>query len=222
VRPGELNLMTAGHGIAHSEVSTADTTLLHGVQLWVALPDHARDVAPAFDRFVPEVADEGPAIWRVFLGSVAGMSSPVTTHSPLLGAELVLAAGSEIVVGVDPAFEHGLLVDDGEVLVGDSRVRAAELAYLPPGTSKIRVAALDAPARLMLLGGEPLGEQIVMWWNFIGRDHEEIVEFRSQWQAERAGTGPVGAAPRFGAVPGYDGLALPAPVMPGGRLRPRG
>ena len=222
VRPGELNLMTAGHGIAHSEVSTANTTLLHGVQLWVALPDHARDIAPAFDRFVPEVVDLGPATWRVFLGSVAGLTSPVTCHSPLLGAELVLAAGSEIGIAVDPAFEHGVLVDDGAVLVGGSKVTAAQLAYLPPGAREIRVAALDRPARLILLGGEPLGEQIIMWWNFVGRDHDEIVEFRGEWQAELAGTGPVAGAPRFGVVPGYQGLALPAPVMPGGRLRPRG
>ncbi len=221
VRPGELNLMTAGHGIAHSEVSTADTTLLHGVQLWVALPDHARDIAPAFDRFVPEVVDEGPATWRVFLGSVAGMSSPVATHSPLIGAELLLAAGSELDIAVDPTFEHGLLVDDGAVLVGGYRVTATELAYLPPGTSAIRVVALDQPVRLMLLGGEPLDEQIVMWWNFIGRDHDEIVAFRSEWQSELARTASSGS-PRFGAVPGFEGLALPAPVMPGGRLRPRG
>jgi len=221
VRPGELNLMTAGHGIAHSEVSTPDTTVLHGVQLWVALPGHARDMAPAFDRFVPEVVGDGPATWRVFLGSVGGMSSPVTTHSPLLGAELVLVGGAEITISVDPAFEHGLLVDDGAVLVGESRVNVAELAYLPPGTSEIRVAAPGAPARLMLLGGEPLGEQIVMWWNFIGRDHDEIAEFRREWQSELAGTAPSGLQ-RFGVVPGYEGPALPAPVMPGGRLRPRG
>jgi redox-sensitive bicupin YhaK (pirin superfamily) len=226
VRPGELNLMTAGHGIAHSEVSTASTTLLSGVQLWVALPAHARDMAPAFDRFVPDVVEDGSATWRVFLGSVAGLSSPVATHSPLVGAELVLAAGSELEIAVDPAFEHGVLVDDGAVvlgsgLVGRARIGAAELGYLPPGVRTISVAAPDGPARLILLGGEPLGEQIVMWWNFVGRDHDEIVEFRAAWQAELTGRSAATGPPRFGPVPGYPGLALPAPVMPGGRLRPR-
>jgi len=227
VRPGELNLMTAGHGIAHSELSTESTVLLRGVQLWVALPAFARDMAPAFDRFVPDVIEDGEATWRVFLGSVGGVSSPVVTHSPLLGVELVLAAGAELDIAVDPTFEHGVLVDDGSLLVqsrlvGSTGLATAELAYLPPGQRSITLTALDGPARLMLLGGEPLGEQIVMWWNFIGRDHDEIVEFRAAWQAElaagRAAAGPV----RFGLVPGFQGLALPAPVMPGGRLRPRG
>jgi quercetin 2,3-dioxygenase len=154
----------------------------------------------------------------------------------LVCTELVLAAGSELAIAVDPAFEHGLLVDEGVVLVGGARVAVAELAYLPPGTAEIRVAAPDGPARMMLIGGEPLGEQIVMWWNFIGRDHDEIVAFRSQWQSElwqselwqserwqsELGAAAPGGSPRFGVVPGYLGPALPAPVLPGGRLRPRG
>ena len=117
VRPGELNLMTAGRGISHSEYSTAGTTTLHGAQLWLALPDGHRQVDPAFEHYAPEpVAGEGWAA-RVFLGSLLGSTSPVTTYSPLLGAELTLAAGTTLQLPVDPSYEIGLLVDAGAVTV---------------------------------------------------------------------------------------------------------
>jgi redox-sensitive bicupin YhaK (pirin superfamily) len=113
VRPGELNLMSAGAGICHSEVSTPETTVLHGAQLWLALPESARDGARDFHHHAPEaVAVDGGSL-RVFLGSLAGSSSPVPTATPLLGAELVLDPGATVVLDVDPAFEHGVLVDSG-------------------------------------------------------------------------------------------------------------
>src|SRR5690606_31470315 len=96
VRPGELNLMTAGSGIAHSEVSTSATTTLHGAQLWVALPDAHRFVQPGFEHFVPAPVTVGDATLRVFLGSLAGISSPSTAYSPIVGAQLDLPAGSTI------------------------------------------------------------------------------------------------------------------------------
>jgi redox-sensitive bicupin YhaK (pirin superfamily) len=226
VKPGELNLMTAGRGISHSEISTDDTTVLHGVQLWLALPEARRDAAPAFAHYAPPVVHGGGWDALVFFGSLLGSTSPVETFTPLVGAELILDGGTRLSPEIDPAFEHGVLVDDGAVvlgsgLVGRARIGAAELGYLPPGVRTISVAAPDGPARLILLGGEPLGEQIVMWWNFVGRDHDEIVEFRAAWQAELTGRSAATGPPRFGPVPGYPGLALPAPVMPGGRLRPR-
>ena len=93
VRPGEVNLMTAGRGISHSEFSTPDTTVLHGAQLWVALPDAARHMAPTFEHYRPEPVSGTGWTLRVFLGSLSGSASPVTTHTPLLGAELLLEAG---------------------------------------------------------------------------------------------------------------------------------
>lgn len=226
VRPGEMNLMTAGRGIAHSETSTPATTVLHGVQLWTLLPAHARATAPAFDHYVPPVVvpDDAPgAELRVFLGTLAGTTSPVRTFSPLVGAEVRVPAGAELELELDPTFEHGLLVDTGTLEVAGRVVVPAELAYLPPageeGPSRVRLRAQPgADLRLLLLGGEPLGERVVMWWNFIGTDHDEVVAAREQWQAELAG------APdeRFGVVPGYPGTALPAPVLPGTRLLPRG
>ncbi|MHB9757265.1 pirin family protein [Streptomyces sp. BYX5S] len=214
VRPGELNLMTAGRGISHSEVSTPDTTILRGIQLWIALPDEHRDVAPAFRHHAPEAValDGGEA--RVFLGTLAGDTSPVATYSPLLGAEIVLEPGAHTTLAVDPAFEHGALVDEGTVRVDGTPVPSGELGYLAPGGDTITLTNEGSgPARLLLLGGTPFGEEIVMWWNFIGRSHEEVVAARADWAA---------AAERFGTVSGYPGARLPAPELPNSTLKPRG
>lgn len=222
VRPGELNLMTAGRGISHSEVSTPATQLLHGVQLWVALPDATRHDAPAFEHVVPEDARDGDVRCRVFIGSWLGLTSPATVHSPLLGAELVLDPGATTELPLTAEFEHGVLVDSGDVRVDGAPVGRAAMAYLPPGTRTVSLSNGATPARLVVLGGEPLREEIVMWWNFIGRSHDEVVAFRQQWQDEIAAVA-AGSAPttRFGRVLGYPGRPLPAPPMPAIRLRPR-
>ncbi|MGP3968947.1 pirin family protein [Streptomyces sp. 6N223] len=233
VRPGELNLMTAGSGIAHSEFSTPGTTVLHGAQLWVALPHAHRFTAPAFERYAPLPLEHDGARVLVFLGGLAdlaGPASPVRTFSPLLGAEITLDAGRAIELALDPGFEHGVLVDTGRVTVGGATTAGpGELVYQPVGAGVLRLAAsAEGKARVLLLGGEPLGERIVMWWNFIGRDHDEIAAYRAEWQAERGGdgegTGTGTGTLRFGAFPaewGQDGT-LPAPELPHTRLRPRG
>ena len=224
VRPGELNLMTGGHGIAHSEVSTPDTTVLHGVQLWVALPEHARDAPRDFAHHAPDLVDLADgATARVFLGTLAGVTSPVATATPLLGAELLLAPRSRVTLDVDPSFEHGLLVDRGRVTLQGQVLEAAELGVVSAGPSRLEITAdeQDGPARVVLLGGPPFGEQIVMWWNFVGRTHDEIVAFRADWEA---------GSERFGAVAGYvgrdgrtgDAARLPAPALPHATIRARG
>jgi redox-sensitive bicupin YhaK (pirin superfamily) len=215
VRPGELNLMTAGHGIAHSEVSTPSTRTLHGVQLWLALPDGARDVPRGFDRHVPPVLPVTGGSLRVLLGSLAGHSSPVATHTPLVGAEVLVDPRGRLRLELDRAFEHGVLVDRGPVSLDGVALSRAELGYLGVGARELSlVNETDEPARVMLLGGEPFEEPLVMWWNFVGRSHEEIVQFRSQWQA---------GSDRFGRVTGYAGFPqhLPAPPLPHARIRPR-
>ncbi|HYO39749.1 MAG TPA: pirin family protein [Nocardioidaceae bacterium] len=215
VRPGELNLMTAGHGIAHSEVSLPDVTTLHGVQLWVALPDSARDGARGFHHHVPPPTPVAGGSVRVLLGTLAGSTSPVPTHTPLLGAEMLVDPRAEVAVEVDPAFEHGVLVDVGPVLLDEVKLARAELGYVGTGAERLVVTNPgDDPARVMLLGGEPFDEPIVMWWNFLARSHEEVVAFREQWQAE---------SDRFGRVEGYAGSPkhLPAPALPNVRIRAR-
>jgi redox-sensitive bicupin YhaK (pirin superfamily) len=222
VRPGELNLMTAGRGISHSEVSTAKTSTLHGVQLWVALPESARQIAPAFEHVIPQEALDGGLRCRVFMGSWLGLDSPATTHTPLLGAEVELQPDSTIDLPLDPEHEHGVLVDTGEVTICGAPVVRASMAYLPPGTRSLALSAGPTPARVIVLGGLPLNEDILMWWNFIGRSHEEIVGFRREWQSEIAAfsAGEPASTP-FGRVADYPGNPLPAPEMPGVRLRPR-
>ncbi|CAN5271231.1 pirin family protein [soil metagenome] len=232
VRPGEMNLMTGGHGVSHSEVSTAQTTVLHGAQLWVALPRDARDTAPGFQHHVPDPVLTDGLEARVFLGSLLGDASPVQTHTPLLGAEITLQPGTRAVVEVDPTFEHGVLVDTGFLSVDGHDVDAAELLYLPTGSTALDLTNYLRPTRILLLGGPPFGESIVMWWNFVGRDHDEIVEFRTAWQAQIT-RDPTGQAPvvddsqkvdsgRFGVVVGEHLPPLPAPPLPAGiRLRSR-
>ncbi|KES05029.1 pirin [Streptomyces toyocaensis] len=213
VRPGELNLMTGGHGISHSEVSTPRTTILHGVQLWVALPGEHRATERDFRHYVPDPVPLEGGEARVFLGSLAGDTSPVRTFTPLLGAELTLAPGARTTLGLDPDFEHGVLVDSGDVLVGDTSVRPAELGYTAPGRTTLTLTNRGAEAaRVVLLGGPPFEEEIVMWWNFVGRSHDDIVRAREDWMK---GT-------RFGEVHGYDGAPLPAPELPNAPLKPRG
>lgn len=248
VHPGELNLMTAGRGISHSEVSTDNTRILHGMQLWVALPGSARFTAPDFQHYVPDAVTTGGAELRVFLGSLAGRTSPVPTFTPLLGAEIVLAAGSAVQLDVDEDFEHGIIVDQGSVNVEavapadhadtegakSSTLARAELGYLQPGNRAItlRNSGTD-DARMLLLGGPPFGEEVVMWWNFMGRTHDDIVAYREAWEAgagvepaERPGKAGAEHAERddqFGTVDGYriPGFRLPAPELPNARIAPR-
>lgn len=219
VRPGELNLMTAGSGISHSEVSTAATATLHGAQLWVALPDGHRAREPFFEHYSPAAVAFGPATVRVFIGSLVGSTSPARVFSPLVGAEIVLPAGAAISLPVDEGFEHGILLDAGTASVDGEDVAASHLAYLEPGRTTIDLAAGNAGARVLLIGGAPFGEQIVMWWNFIGRTHDEVVAFRAQWQSDVISG--LDANGPFGHVD-YEGSALPAPELPNIRLKPRG
>lgn len=215
VRPGEVNLMTAGHGVAHSEVSTPATTVLHGVQLWVALPDASRDVPRAFEHHVPDPVPVDGAVVRVLVGELAGARSPVRTFSPLLGAEVVLPPRGRVVLDVDPAYEHGVLVDTGVVRLSGTRLARGEIGYAGTGADRLSLEDLSGEgARVMLLGGAPFGEEIVMWWNFVARSHDEVVAVREEWNAR---------GPRFGEVEGYAGdpAWLPAPDLPHVRLRPR-
>ena len=217
VRPGELNLMTAGRGISHSEYSTPDTTTLHGAQLWLALPDGQRQVDPSFEPHAPEpVADEG-WVARVFLGSLLGSTSPVTTYSPLLGAELTLAAGTTLQVPLEPSYEIGLLVDTGNVTVDGLPLDRDQLGFVEPGAGSLELTAVE-DARVLLLGGPPFGEKIVMWWNFVGRDHDEVAGYRAEWES----LVETGHDDRFALPVGDPNDALHAPSLPHARMVQRG
>jgi redox-sensitive bicupin YhaK (pirin superfamily) len=219
IDPGQVNLMTAGNGIQHSEVSTTAATTLHGVQLWTALPEASRGVAPFFEHHVAEVAAVGEATLRVFVGSWLGITSPVTAYTPLVAAELTLPAGATVELPADAGFEYGLVVDHEAARLQGVDIPPHHLGVVPTGAGTLRIEAPDGALRVLLIGGAPLEEPIVMWWNFVGRSHDEIVAWREQWQREViADADPTG---RFGRVEGYDGGALPAPELPNVRLRPR-
>ncbi|MDQ6641841.1 MAG: pirin family protein [Actinomycetota bacterium] len=224
VWPGEMNLMTAGRGISHSEVSTPNTTTLHGAQLWVALPDGKRAIDPGFEHYAAPLVEGEGWVARVFLGSTLGETSPVATHTPLLGAEVTLECGTTLRLPVEPSYEHGVLVDSGAITVDDVPLASAELGYVPPGAQQIEIRAA-ALTRLLLLGGTPLGERIVMWWNFVGRDHAEIAEYRRQWQELIGDGGPADGhrQERF-LLPDDDRYPpIPAPELPRNvRLTARG
>jgi redox-sensitive bicupin YhaK (pirin superfamily) len=213
IRPGQLNLMTAGRAIAHSEETPPERSpTLHGVQLWVALPARDRHVDPAFAHHADlPVLDAGAAEVTVVMGELDGATSPARCFTPLVAAEIRFAGPGRARLPLRPGFEYAVLALAGAADVDGGTLDPGPLLYLGTGRSGLDLRA-DRPTRLLLLGGEPFDELIVMWWNFVGGDHEEIVAAREDWMA---GT-------RFGAVHGYDGDPLPAPEMPTTRLKPRG
>jgi quercetin 2,3-dioxygenase len=214
VAPGQLNLMTAGHGIAHSEQSPSEhSRTLHGVQLWTALPDRDRNIAANFEhhRQLPVLTDSGVRV-TVIMGELGSVRSPAAAYSPLVGADVELEPGADARVPLQPHWEYAALALSGDIDVDGLRLAPGPLLYLGLGRSDLGIRAEHA-ARLLLLGGEPFEEEIVMWWNFVGRDHDDLVAAREEWM--RAGD-------RFGTVHDERGDRLPAPPMPAVRLKPRG
>ncbi|MFG2330760.1 pirin family protein [Streptomyces sp. NPDC048604] len=213
IRPRELGLMTSGRAISHSEESPRDhARLLHGAQLWVALPDAHRHVEPHFQHHAALPTATAPGVTAtVILGELDGARSPGTTYSPIVGADLALAGGTQTALPVEPDFEYAVLAMSGEARVDGVPVLPGSMLYLGCGRTELPLHAVS-DAGLMLLGGEPFDEELVMWWNFIGRSQEEIEQARRDWQG---GT-------RFGEVKGYDGAPLTAPELPPVPLKPRG
>jgi len=221
INPGELNLMTAGRGIAHSELSLvveAAESNLHGVQLWIALPENARHMVPTFSHHadLPQFEIHGTSV-RLLMGEVAGHQSTAATFSPLVGAEISMRTAASVDIPVRPDFEYGVLVLDGDdVTIGGEHVARGALRYLNVGSSTIKIESAS-PARLLLIGGEPFKEEILMWWNLIGRSQEEIVAMRERWQSSLQNGNE--SYPIFSDALG---ARIPAPEMPNIRLEPRG
>jgi hypothetical protein len=206
-RPGAVNLMTAGRGIAHSEETPAENAgRLWGVQLWVALPGAAREVEPAFEHHatVPSLELEG-GLASVILGRLAGVTAPGRTYTPLVGAEIRARSVGRVAVPLEEGFEHALVVLEGECRLDGQQLVGDTLYYLGSGRRDLVLAAEGAGLRALLLGGAPFEETILMWWNFVARTSDEIAAAREDWQAGR----------RFGEVRAYEGPRLPAPPMLG-------
>ena len=200
--PGVLNLMTAGRGIAHAEETPPQNSgRLRGVQLWVALPAASRETAPAFDQHhsLPQVDLEGGRA-TLIMGDLAGARSPAQAFSPIVGADVSGRPGGRVVIPLDRGFEHALVPLEGDCRLEGQPLAVDTLYYLGCDRNELAIAA-ESACRLLLLGGAPFGETVLMWWNFVGRTTEEIVAAREDWEARR----------RFGEVAAYAGPRLDAP-----------
>jgi quercetin 2,3-dioxygenase len=180
IRPGQLNLMTAGRGVAHAEQSTHRGAPLHGAQLWIAQPEDTRDGPPAFEHHaeLPTVDVVGARV-TVIIGSLGGVRSPARADTALVGAE-VAALDGEVTLPIEPTFEHALVVLEGAVVVDGTTVGPGALAYLGEERDEL-VLRGDRGTRVLLLGGEPFTDPLVMWWNFVGRTREELTAAYDDW-----------------------------------------
>lgn len=205
IHPGQVNLMTAGRGIVHTEDSLPGVHRLHAAQLWIALPQAQADCAPAFDHY-PELPrwTEAGSEFTLLAGVYGSHHAPVRLYSPLMGIDLRSQSGATVELALTPEFEYGILPLEGSVAIDDTGVATDEFAYLGAGSDVVHLS-LAAGCRLLLLGGEPFGEPIVMWWNFVGHSKEAIAAAQREWES---------GSPRFGRVKGDEGRRLLAPTLP--------
>lgn len=208
IRPGQLNLMSAGRGLCHSEESpTSRPAGLHGAQLWIAQPDTTRQGEPAFAHHAQlPVLARGDLSVTVLAGTALGERSPAQVATPLVGMELRSLDAIDAQLPLEPGFEYAALVLQGTADIGGEFLGPGTLLYLGQGRESLRLRT-TAPVIVLLIGGEPFGEPLLMWWNFVGRSKQELLQASRDWNA---------AAAYFGAVEGYDGARLTAPLPPWG------
>lgn len=204
IRPGELGLMTAGRGIAHSEETPRDNSgKLNGVQLWVALPDSHRHVSPQYAHHVSLPVLEMPGGRAdLIVGDLLGHRSPAQTYSPIVGAALSVDRSARLELPLDRSFEHGLLVLSGDLELDGQALQPDTLYYLGMTRDEICLQSRDG-ARAMLIGGAPFRETILMWWNFVARTPAEVAQAREDWENHHS----------FGEVKAYQGPRLAAPSL---------
>ncbi|SFT88522.1 pirin family protein [Halomonas saccharevitans] len=205
IRPGQVNLMTAGRGISHTEASVAGDTHLHAAQLWIALPEADRHTDPRFDHYpdLPSWEEQGVA-FTLLTGEFSDHRAPTLAFSPLVGLDLFSREATTVELSLREDFEYGVLPLEGELDVEGDTFPPNELAYLGRGRDSVTLSLPDG-GRAILVGGEPLGEEILIWWNFVGHSKAEIAEAQRDWE-----TGSV----RFGSVGEYDGERLMPPPLP--------
>lgn len=214
IRPGQVNLMTAGRGISHAEVSPMDRPgRVHAAQLWIALPDRERQREPAFQHCpqLPRIERDG-FVFTVLVGEAFGESAAPEVFTPLVGLDVTSRAAARTTVPLRPDFEHAAMCLEGAAEIGGQAIVPGELLYLGTGREALEIAT-DAAARVLLIGGEPFAEDILLWWNFVARTQQELIEASEDWNAGR----------RFGEVSDSGLPPLAAPDIAGLHLRaPRG
>ncbi len=210
ISPGQVNLMTAGGGISHSEDSPPGRGgRAHAVQLWIALDEAHRHGAPAFRNYpVLPVSDRDGCRITLLAGSLFGQRAPVEVFLPLLGVDIALQRATTLEVPLDPVFEHAALVLEGEVSIAGESAGPGMLVYLGSARDAVSLHC-TAPARMVLIGGAPFGEDILLWWNFVARTQQELADAVHDWNH---GT-------RFGEVHGSPSRRLVAPDVAQLKLR---
>ena len=203
LRPGQLNLMTSGRGIAHAELGTSPGVL--GIQMWIAQPDGTRHGDPAFEHHgeLPR-ADLATGEAIVMVGSLGEATSPARTDTRLIGAELSLGKG-EATIPADATFEYALIPIEGVLKVNESIVEPGFMGLIPTGTDELLIEAGDSGARAMLIGGEPFGQQVAMWWNFVARSKDELTSAWRDWDS-----GDTDRFPEFASI--LDRIEAPRPM----------
>ena len=210
IQPKQVNLMTAGYGISHTEVAPESETQMHAAQLWIALPDDKINMAPQFDHYpeLPVVTQDGIEL-TVLVGEFLQTKSPVKVHSELLGVDLRSSESQSTILPLNPKFEYGFMALEGTASVNGHELNEDNMVVLEPGLTQVKID-LHAGGRVLLLGGEPFESPILLWWNFVGRTQEELNIAREQW---------INQDERFGSIPDYDGPRLEAPAFPD-KMRP--
>lgn len=210
IRPGQVNLMTAGKGIAHSEESLGKPDF-HAVQLWIALPKDQRFMPPRFQHYpvLPQFSRQGLQM-TMLAGEWEGQRAPTEVHSPLVAVDMEACQPTSATLALCPDFEYGVLCLYGDLQVNGQTAAANELIYLPEGGSAVDVQC-GANSRFILLGGEPYEGGVLIWWNFVGQNQEEIEGFLANWN-QGIGFGEPVASP----LP-----PLTAPTLDGVQLRQR-
>ncbi|WP_203301441.1 pirin family protein [Marinobacter sediminum] len=205
IRPGEVNLMTAGHGISHTEESVFGERSLHAAQLWIALPEADRDTTPRFDHYpaLPRWQNQG-ATWTLLTGQYESRTADTLQYSPIIALDIDCELPQSVSLTLEPGFEYGILPLTGTCDIEGERFAADELAYLGANLSTL-IIDCTAGTRLLLIGGEPLGRDVVMWWNYVGYHQQEIVQAEQDWEARSS---------RFGEIPQWQGERLEGPRSP--------
>lgn len=204
IRPGQVNLMTAGHGIVHTEDSLPEARRLHAAQLWIALPPDQADCPPAFEHHpvLPQWEQDGCTL-TLLAGHHGQRQSPARLHSPLIGLDICCRSAAELDLPLDPSFEYGILPLEGSLHIGEETFDSTAFACFDPGTDSIRLQ-LAADTRLLVIGGVPFAQPVLMAWNFVGHSREAIVAAQHDWETGN---------PRFGPVEGST-RRLVAPPLP--------
>jgi hypothetical protein len=190
ITPGQLNLMTAGRGVSHSEEATGQYEgTLQGIQLWIAQPDATRNLAPAFEHLsdLPRIESKN-AIATVLVGEFCGVTSAARRDTELMGTDLRINGRANFPLRVD--FEYAAIVLEGSLMLNGTFLEPGQLGYLPPGNDQIEFDSLE-PSKVIVLGGVPFESEIQMWWNFVARSRNEIDEAFASWRDDDGRFGTV-------------------------------